>query len=407
MTPKRLVAIAAIYVLATVGWFTLGTSVIARSGEFDGRLSNEVALLWGGPHRQIAPAVFVERTRTVTEKGATRTAQDLHPIAIDSSRIQAHLTLSHRRKGLLWYDTYGVSFKATYRLRNPDVGTRPIVATLTFPAADAQFDNFVLRLNGIDAPRADDVSKGVTARADVGGGGEAVLELGYESRGLDTWMYAFSPEGIAQVKDFGLTLTTDFAAVDFPAGTMSPTTSQRVDSGWRLDWAFTNLVTGQRLGVDLPNRLNPGPLAARITYFAPVSLLFFVSVTVILGALRSQNLHPMNYAFLSAAFFAFHLLLAYLVDHLDIHVSFVIASTVSVLLVVSYLRLVARSSFALVGVALAQLVFLVFFSYSFFFEGYTGLTVTIGSVVTLFVLMQLTARLDWNVVFSARALQER
>ena len=54
--------------------------------------------------------------------------------------------------------------------------------------------------------------------------------------------------------------------------------------------------------------------------------------------------------------------------------------------------------------AAAQIVFLVLFSYAFFFEGYTGLTVTIGAVVTLFVLMQLTARVDWGQALSQRPL---
>ena len=39
--------------------------------------------------------------------------------------------------------------------------------------------------------------------------------------------------------------------------------------------------------MDPPDRLNPGPLAARITFFAPVSLLFFFTVMVILGVLRA------------------------------------------------------------------------------------------------------------------------
>jgi hypothetical protein len=73
-----------------------------------------------------------------------------------------------------------------------------------------------------------------------------------------------------------------------------------------------------------------------------------------------------------------------------------------VFLVVSYLRVVAGLRTALVRAGLAQLVFLVLFSYAFFFEGYTGLTVTIGAVVTLFVLMQLTARVDWSTVFAGR-----
>jgi len=35
------------------------------------------------------------------------------------------------------------------------------------------------------------------------------------------------------------------------------------------------------------------------------------------------------------------------------------------------------------------------FSFSFFWSGYTGLAITIGAIVTLFVVMQLTGRLDW------------
>ena len=50
----------------------------------------------------------------------------------------------------------------------------------------------------------------------------------------------------------------------------------------------------------------------------------------------------------------------------------------------------------------AQLVYLVAFSYAFFFEGLTGLAVTIGAVLTLLVLMQMTARVRWAEVFEHR-----
>jgi hypothetical protein len=82
------------------------------------------------------------------------------------------------------------------------------------------------------------------------------------------------------------------------------------------------------------------------------------------------------------------------------------ASVTSFLLVVSYLRVVAGSRFAFMQAGLAQLIFLVLFSYAFFFEGYTGLTVTAGAIVTLFVLMQLTARVDWAVLFARRTAGE-
>ena len=72
----------------------------------------------------------------------------------------------------------------------------------------------------------------------------------------------------------------------------------------------------------------------------------------------------MHYFFLATSFFAFHLLLAYLVDHISIHLAFVICSPVSIFLVVSYLRIVVGPRFAFVEAALAQLVYLVGFSYA-------------------------------------------
>jgi len=114
-------------------------------------------------------------------------------------------------------------------------------------------------------------------------------------------------------------------------------------------------------------------------------------------------LHPMNYFFLAAAFFAFHLLLAYLVDHLDLYLSFAIASIVSVLLVVTYLRIVIGTRFALREAALAQSIYLVLFSFAFFFRGYTGLSVTIGAILTLFLAMQMTGKIRWAEKFKSAA----
>jgi hypothetical protein len=68
------------------------------------------------------------------------------------------------------------------------------------------------------------------------------------------------------------------------------------------------------------------------------------------------------------------------VDHISIHLAFLIASAVSVALVVSYLRLVIGPRFAFREAAVAQFIYLVLFSYAFFFKGFTGLAITIGSI---------------------------
>ncbi|HNC50103.1 MAG TPA: inner membrane CreD family protein, partial [bacterium] len=148
-----------------------------------------------------------------------------------------------------------------------------------------------------------------------------------------------------------------------------------------------------------PKKLDPGPVAERISFFAPVSLLFFFCILIIIGAIRDVRMHPMNYFFLAAAFFSFHLLFAYLVDHLALELSFAISSIVSVTLVAAYMRLVTSWPYTVRVVMPTQVIYLILFSYSFFFEGYTGLTITIGAIVTLFILMQMTGKTDWNAIF--------
>jgi inner membrane protein involved in colicin E2 resistance len=198
-------------------------------------------------------------------------------------------------------------------------------------------------------------------------------------------------------------MRTSFSDVDFPAGTMSTDTLTRRPDGADLVWRFENLIAGRGIGMEMPERINPGPFAARVTFFAPVSLLFFLTVMVIAGATSGPAMHPMHYWFISAAFFAFHLLLAYLVDHVNLHQAFALAALTSVTLVVTYVRAVAGATRLILMTGAAQVVFLVLFSYAFFLEGFTGLTITIGAIVTLFVLMQATARVAWDEVFRSGA----
>jgi inner membrane protein involved in colicin E2 resistance len=85
-----------------------------------------------------------------------------------------------------------------------------------------------------------------------------------------------------------------------------------------------------------------------------------------------------------------------------LEVAFVISAVVTMALVISYLWRVVGRRFALREAGLSQFFFLVLFSYAFFFEGYTGLVVTIGAIVTLAVLMQVTAEVDWAKVFDTK-----
>lgn len=407
MTPLRLVAIGFIFVCTAIAWMILGTTVTARSGEADGSLRMEVEQLWGGEHLQRAPTAsmvthdveraipdFKDGKQVGTHVEIVRRDMERRPISLVRSEVRAALDLEHRRKGLLWFPTYGVGFEGRYRFVNDTAEVGDAEVAFPFPSAQGVYDGFVFKVNGKEAPPVTDLSRGATLRLELKPGQAVDVDVAYRSRGIGTWSYWFG-DGVSQVRDFSLTLATNVDDIDFPSGSLSPSTRD----GRTLGWSFENLVTGQRIAVELPSRLNPGPVAARISYFAPVSLLFFFTVMVILGVVKSRNLHPMNYFFLAAAFFSFHLLLAYLVDVIDLFAAFGISAAVSVALVVSYLRIVMGQRTAWLQAAAAQGIFLVLFSCAFFVEGQTGLSIAVGATATLFALMQLTARVRWADVF--------
>ena len=387
----RLLSICLIFATTCVAWFILGSTIHTRTWSRGPILRDRVESNWGGPHTQRRPAAWIE----VPPPSPNMPPRQIH-LTPDSTRAEADLRLEHRQKGLLWYSTYAVAFSGRWTFRNPSADSRAITIVFPFPAAKSIYDDLVFTIDGKPADLKLD-SSGATATVPAAPGQVLTLETRYRSQALESRSYEFGKE-VAAVKDFQLTVSIDFPNPDFPEGGLSPTEKRRTEHGWDLVWSYRNLMSGQQVRITMPEKLQPGPLAGQISYFAPVSLLFFFFVLLMITTLRRIDLHPMHYFFLAASFFTFHLLLAYLVDHISIHLAFIISSLVSLALTVSYLRLITGFRFAAREAALAQFVYLVLFSYAFFFEGFTGLAVTIGAIVTLFVTMQMTGRINWNSV---------
>jgi len=396
---RQVAAIAAIWIIATVAWFILGATIVTRTNTFQSSNREGVLSTWGAPQSQSAPQASFT-TITGVDPKTKQPIEAVYPLTLTKTRAGADLRLEHRQKGLLWYSTYDVDFRGEYVFKNDTPGSS-IDFRFSFPAQQAVYDDFRMTVNGTPVGIAG--SGSVTASAvHLMRGETAVMKVAYKSHGLESWSYVFG-SGVNNVRDFQLTTTTNFAAIDFPSDTLSPTAKTRTAAGWKLDWGYRNLVSGYQIGLTMPEKLQPGPLAQAITFWAPVSLLFFFFVIFMITTLREIDIHPMNYVFIACGFFAFHLLFAYLVDHLAINLAFAICSLVSIFLVVSYLRLVVNMRFAAVEAGISQFVFLVLFSYAFFFKGYTGLTITIGAIVTLFVAMQMTGRVKWNARFAKPA----
>lgn len=410
----RLLGIGAAFVLTSIAWLVLGGVMTSRTSTQRFQLDASINELWGRPQHQQAPSLRfrwrteVLREQTEQQDGKTKlvrvreTLEHEKPVSAASSSVAVALDLDPRLKGLIWYALYDVRFDGRYRYVHDEPERGALAIEFKFPDAAGIYDDFVLVVNGVERPEARRPSEGaVRLEVPVAPGEVVEYAVGYRSRGLDAWVYQ-PGEAAASLRDFTMAITTDFDAIDFAPSTMSPSTKARVGDGWRLDWRFRQVVTGQGIGLSMPTRLQPGELASALSFSAPISLFFFFLVVFVLATLRGLEIHPVNYLFLGGAFFAFHLLFAYLVDHVAVVPAFVAASVVSVALVTSYLRLVVSSRFAFVEAALAQVLYLIGFSLAHFFDHFTGLTVTVLSIATLFLLMQLTGRLRWAEVFAAR-----
>jgi hypothetical protein len=388
-----------------LSWLLLGATILKRTYTQDYKLKGMVSQLWGTTQIQKAPSAYYKTTekREIEKVESGKSVVGIetyvvsHPVPLESSDIDVSLSLTHRKKGLLWYSTYLVDFKGEYLISNDTDESRYIYFDFDFPAIGAVYDDFKLVVDGKEVEKIEISSGKVIHPLELSRGEKATVEISYKSQGLDQWWYDFG-ENVTQVKDFILTMDTDFDKIDFPENSISPTEKRKTDKGWELKWQYSNLLTGVKIGMDLPKKLNPGPWVSRVTFSAPVSLFLFFFLLFIFTTLRGIKVHPMNYFFIGAAFFSFHLLLAYLVDHISIHAAFLISSIVSIFLVVTYMRLVVNNRFAFVDIAISQFVYLVLFSYTFFFEGFTGLAITILCIVTLFVVMQFTGKVDWDTV---------
>jgi len=401
MKISHLIASAAIVGCTAVAWFILASAMSQRTQESSSEMSAEVSGVWNPALEQRHPSAWFETPNVPGGKAF---------ILPSSSEVSVDLRFVPKPRGLILHRTYDVDFKAAYEFVNPTRVPQTLHVSFPLPEGAKKLEGFVFRLGdpgSADATESANAantvnplpSAGATRAVTIPASGKISLQAAYQTRGTDMWQYSFPDK--RRIAGFSLKMKTDFMDINFPVGTGSPKDADRKihGKGWDLVWNYPDVLAVPSIGMDMPKLLNAGPVATRIAFFAPVSLVFFVTVLLLVAGLKEVPLHPMHVFFVSAGFFAFHLLFAYLVDLIPIYTSFAIATVVSLALVCGYLRAVGGK--ALFRIALpAQIAYLVMFSASFFFDGLTGITLTVCGISTLALLMIFTARVNWASRFA-------
>ncbi len=394
MSIKKIIAIGIIYIIGWAGWWTLGTITSIRSNEFSYRLGPQVEALWGTRLSQQAPSFSIKIPGTKRKRWVMPSANN----------IKIDIIPDYRKKGLLWYSTYNCIFDGVYSIENTQQVTQKIYLHFDFPAKGATYDEFSMYLNDKLLVTPVDTIAGIDEIIEIAPGEKIDFKIHYKTRGIDSWKYLMA-KNTGRVRNFSLVAKTGFSNVDFTEDSLSPMskTESDLNKNMLLTWEASDLITNGNIGIIIPERINPGPLTTRITYFAPVCLFFFFILIATIGIMYKINIHPMHYFFVTSGFFAFHLMLSYLAGHVWIHLAFIISAAISTLLVTFYLSAALGKQFPHKVAVIGQLFFLILFSYTFFIKGITGLIVAIGSVVTLGILMKVTANVDWDDVFKPSA----
>ena len=141
---RKLLAIGFIWLGCAIAWMVLGSSVVHRTGESSSTMANGVSSLWGPALVQAPPTALVLADSTPTAAQVASPQQPVGsqpsssarervvvagvpqpltgptPFELDASDIDVSLELEHRRKGLMWFATYGVSFSGRFAFENDD-----------------------------------------------------------------------------------------------------------------------------------------------------------------------------------------------------------------------------------------------------------------------------------------------
>ena len=103
---KRIVAIAFIFVCATIAWAILGGTIFSRTYDSSTSSSNRVESTWGTSQNQGPPTatfktvVSKQKRRLRMEKKTVKTIQNEYSTALplEASKIDVDLNLEHRQK---------------------------------------------------------------------------------------------------------------------------------------------------------------------------------------------------------------------------------------------------------------------------------------------------------------------
>jgi hypothetical protein len=312
------VGVVAISVVAlSMGW-QMFTGRLTERTDRARAAAGEVARIWGGPLLQPQPEVRWRRADAATV--------ELEQGELQKSSIDVALDVDYRRRGITEYPGYDAHVAGEYRFQNPSAEAAFVAFTVGLPAdrAALMLRDLSLLVDGKEDPtHTEYAGDRVAWRGRVDGGRSTVFTLAYRARGLSRFGYRFVSEvgdgaSARPVSGFRMQVRVRNlrGAVDYPVGSMAPTSISDVDGARLFVWDVDRILTSFNIGLDLPDRSELSAAIGRLIHNAPFFyLMFATALTLSLSTVR-RRARALHVGGLSAAYFLYFPLAAYLSAYL-------------------------------------------------------------------------------------------
>lgn len=364
------------------------------------RSLKSVQQIWGGDALQRAPEFYtqtIETEQTETENGKVQAKKKVRTdyAGFDTQKIRVNIRSSIRQKGLLKFAGYTFDLAADYKVTNTGTKADQFYFVLPLPDHVGNLTGVQVLSNGRPFTQDTNLADGVHWSGRLAPGEGRTFEIKYQAQGTGQFTYGLSSRP-TQIAAFDAEILSDFGDIEIPEKAMVPAEAATDAGKSRHVWKGNQLIAAQDIALKFEIPGNFGALAAKMLMYSPVGLWLFLALFLMLTISRGQSLHLMHYLMIMAGFFTMPLLASYLFDLMPMVAGLLLALLLSTGIMLYYAVLLKKGPELVRSLAFAAGAFQWIFSLAFFLPEYTGFIVTLAGIVSLVLLMRVTAETDWE-----------
>lgn len=378
----------------------IGYRINDRHNSSYSRGLKSVQEIWGGQITQQSPGFLysynISQTRfTDSGEKITEQVKQVENLSFEKQEIKISIESNIRKKGLLLYPGYNISFDADYAIKNDYNRTRNCQFNFPLPQGSGNISGIKVTADGREYKNDTNYADGIQWQGDLDAGESIEIRISYKAQGTEWFSYNLA-ETQTQIKSLKVEMSNNFEDYNIPDRAMVPSFQESDNEKTLMKWEAENIITNQNISLSFDVKGNYGKIVSKMFFYSPLAIFLFIGFLMIMSAAKEIRLHPMHYLFILTGFFIYFLLGSYLMSYMNIIPAIMLSITVSSAIIIYYSFLIKKGILLVKTIAAGLGIFQWVFSTAFFFPQHTGFVITIASILSFIILMQVTSKIDWE-----------